>query len=116
MNLFSRETPNLYALGYMETNGGAYKLFDEMADLITQTIIARAKGGAAKQAVDNAIANDRPDLSGGIKFVASDRHATYVEIDAYRRHMVRLRKRFDWANVKDGDFERLRVSPRAAAE
>ena len=117
MNLFSRETPNLYALGYMETNGGAYKLFDEMADLITQAIVARAKGGAAKQAVDQAIINDRPDLSGGIKFVASDRHATYVEIDAYRRHMVKLRKRLGWANVKDGDFERLRVTPlRTAAE
>jgi hypothetical protein len=117
MNLFSRETPNLYALGYMETNGGAYKLFDEMADLITQTIKARAEGGAAKAAVDRLIAEDRPDLSGGIKFVASDRHATYVEIDAYRRHMTKLRKKLGWAAVKDGDFETLRQRRmKAAAE
>ncbi|MDO8290057.1 MAG: NAD(P)-binding domain-containing protein [Parvibaculum sp.] len=110
MNLFSRETPNLYALGYMETNGGAYKLFDEMADLITQAIIARAKGGAAKEKVDEMIAKDRPDLSGGIKFVASDRHATYVEIDAYRRHMKKLRKVLGWSDVTDGSFERMRVT------
>jgi hypothetical protein len=32
--LFSRTDPTVYALGYMETNGGAYKLFDQMADLI----------------------------------------------------------------------------------
>ena len=115
MNLFARETPNLYALGYMETNGGAYKLFDEMADLITQAIIARGKGGAAKQAVDQTIANDRPDLSGGIKFVASDRHATYVEIDAYRRHMKSLRKKLGWADVKDGSFTHLRVAPQTRA-
>lgn len=115
MNLFSRDTPNLYALGYMETNGGAYKLFDEMADLITQAIIERAKGGAAKQQVDQTISQDRPDLTGGIKFVASDRHATYVEIDAYRKHMSKLRKKLGWADVKDGSFERLRVSARRAA-
>lgn len=115
MNLFSRETPGLYALGYMETNGGAYKLFDEMADLIARTIIARANGGEAARNVDAMIARDRPDLSGGIKFVGSDRHATYVEIDAYRKQMARLRKRFNWPELKDGTFEHLRVGARKAA-
>ncbi|MDP1626665.1 NAD(P)/FAD-dependent oxidoreductase [Parvibaculum sp.] len=112
MNLFSREHPSLYALGFMETNGGAYKLFDEMADLIARTIMARAKGDAA---LDALIATDRPDLSGGIKFVGSSRHATYVEIDAYRKQMTRIRKRFGWPALEDGCFEALRVSRRKAA-
>lgn len=117
MNLFARENPNLYALGFMETNGGAYKLFDEMADLIARAIIARAKGGAEAAAVDRLITADRPDLTGGIHFVGSDRHATYVEIDAYRAHMARIRKRLSWPELKDGCFDALRVaaSPRAAA-
>jgi hypothetical protein len=109
MNLFSRETPSLYALGFMETNGGAYKLFDEMADLIARAIAARAEGGGKARAVDEIISTDKPDLSGGIKFVGSDRHATYVEIDAYRAHMARLRKRLSWPELKDGAFDRLRV-------
>lgn len=111
MNLFSREHPSLYALGFMETNGGAYKLFDEMADLIARTIMARAEGDAA---LDASIATDRPDLSGGIKFVGSSRHATYVEIDAYRKQMTRIRKRFGWPGLENGCFDTLRV-PRARA-
>lgn len=115
MNLFSRETPDLYALGYMETNGGAYKLFDEMADLIVRTIEARASGGTAAATINRLITSDRPDLSGGINFVASDRHATYVEIDAYRKHMAKLRQQLGWPELKDGDFIYLRVKPQSVA-
>ena len=115
MNLFSRETPDLYALGYMETNGGAYKLFDEMADLIVQTIKARAAGGEAGAKINKLITSDRPDLSGGINFVASDRHATYVEIDAYRKHMSKVHKQLGWPELKDGDFTHLLVKPQSVA-
>lgn len=113
MNLFSRKNPTHYALGFMETNGGAYKLFDEMADLIARTILARATGTAG--ALDPLIASDRPDLSGGIKFVGSARHATYVEIDAYRAHMKRLRKRFGWDDLAPGCFDMLRTGNTKAA-
>lgn len=115
MNLFSREHPTLYALGFMETNGGAYKLFDEMADLIARAILLRVQGGEAARALDDLITGDRADLSGGIHFVASDRHATYVEIDAYRKHMSRVRKRFSWPDLTDGCFERLRSGAKVAA-
>lgn len=115
MNLFSRQHPTLYALGFMETNGGAYKLFDEMADLITRTILTRAKGGREGEKINRLISTDRPDLSGGINFVGSARHATYVEIDAYRKQMNRVRKRFGWDDLADGCFERLRVSPKRQA-
>jgi hypothetical protein len=110
MNLFSREHPTLYSLGFMETNGGAYKLFDEMADLIARTILARAKGGKEAEAANQLIVNDRPDLSGGIKFVGSSRHATYVEIDAYRKQMKRIRKRLGWNDLDDGCFDNLRIA------
>lgn len=115
MNLFSRTDPALYALGYMETNGGAYKLFDEMADLIARTIDARARGGAAADAVNALIPTDRPDLSGGISFVGSARHSTYVEISAYRHHMQRIRKRLGWPTLAPGMFEPLRRADRKVA-
>jgi hypothetical protein len=111
MNLFSRSDATLYALGYMETNGGAYKLFDEMADLIVRTIAARASGGSAD--VDRLIAGDRPDLTGGIHFVGSDRHSTYVEISAYRKHMAKVRKQLGWPTLADGVFDRLRATVHA---
>lgn len=115
MNLFSRTDPTLYALGYMETNGGAYKLFDEMADFITRVIDARMRGGAAADAVNALVANDRPDLSGGIRFVGSARHSTYVEISAYRHHMQRIRKRLGWPDLVPGIFDPLRRMERHVA-
>lgn len=115
MNLFSRSDRALYALGYMETNGGAYKLFDEMADLIARTIAARSTGGAASDAVDNLIAHDNPDLSGGIRFVGSARHSTYVEISAYRQQMNRVRKKLGWPELKAGVFDHLLRAQRKAA-
>lgn len=111
MNLFSRTDPSLYALGYMETNGGAYKLFDQMADLIVRTIVARRDGTSA--AIDRVISDERPDLTGGIHFVGSDRHSTYVEIAAYRKHMAALRKRFGWPDLTEGVFDGLRKKNRA---
>lgn len=108
MNLFSREVPSLYALGFMETNGGAYKLFDEMGDLIARTIIARAQGGVAAESIDRLIAEDRPDLTGGIRFVGSARHAAYVEIVAYRKHMRRVRQQLGWPGLTTGCFEAAR--------
>ncbi|MBO6633289.1 NAD(P)-binding domain-containing protein [Parvibaculum sp.] len=117
MNLFSREHPTLYALGFMETNGGAYKLFDEMADMIARAIMVRAKGRTGAAQLDKLIATDKPDLTGGIKFVGSARHATYVEIDAYRKHMGKLRKHFGWPGLDDGCFDALlkQVPARKAA-
>lgn len=104
LNLFSREVPSLYALGFMETNGGAYKLFDQMADLIARTILARAAGGGAAAAVNDVVAHDTPDLSGGIRFAGSGRHATYVEINAYRRYMRKLRRRLGWPDLAPGCY------------
>jgi hypothetical protein len=108
MNLFSREIPGLYALGFMETNGGAYKLFDEMADLIARTIALRAQGSAAAGKVNTLIAQDRPDLKHGIKFVNSARHATYVEIAAYRKQMKRVRGLMGWPALEAGCFKALK--------
>jgi len=108
MNLFSREVPSLYALGFMETNGGAYKLFDEMGDLIARTILARAAGKA--EPIDRLIAQDQPDLTGGIRFVGSARHAAYVEIAAYRKHMRRLRKQLGWPALAPGCFDQAKAA------
>lgn len=97
----------------METNGGAYKLFDEMSDLISRAIVARETGRS--DALDRLVREDNPDLSGGISFVDSARHATYVESTAYRRQMKRLRRQLQWPALSDGCFDRLRDPARTAS-
>jgi hypothetical protein len=115
MNLLSRDHRELYGLGYMETNGGAYKLFDEMADFTARAIAARNDNGSVAQRLDKLARSDTPDLSGGIRFVRSDRHATYVEIGAYRKYMHRLRKKLGWPDLTSGTFAAQRVDRGEAA-
>ena len=45
MGVFSREHPNLFVLGLMESNAAAYQLFDELADLIARAFLAERDGG-----------------------------------------------------------------------
>ena len=113
MNLFSRENPQLFAIGFMETNGGAYKLFDNMADLIARAILAEAQGGKEAARWEKALTTLRPDLSGGVKYVGSDRHATYVNIDAYQKAMKGLRKTMHWPEIPEGHYESLRAKAAA---
>jgi len=113
--MFSRENPRLYVMGFLETNMGAYQRFDDIADLITRAIVARAGGGEAARAVDALVTTDRPDLTGGIRFIATDRHATYVDGPAYRKHLRRVRRRLGWPDLAPGCYQQLRTSGRAEA-
>jgi hypothetical protein len=110
MAMFSRENPRLYVMGFLETNNGAYRMFDDMADLIARAIVARAEGGAAAHALDTMVTSDRPDLTGGIRFIATDRHATYVDGKAYRKHLRRMRRRLGWPELTRGFYESLRTA------
>ena len=113
--LFSRENPNLYVMGFLETNHGAYRFFDDMADILARAISARAGGGSAARDVDELVATDRTDLTGGIHFVGTDRHATYVDAIAYAKHLHRVRRRLGWPELASHCFDRLRSRGRAGA-
>jgi hypothetical protein len=115
MALFSRENPNLYVMGFLETNHGAYRFFDDMADILARVIAARAAGGSAARDVKELIATDRTDLTGGIHFVGTDRHATYVDATAYRKQIARVRRRLGWPELSPGCYGRLRAAGRAEA-
>ena len=103
MNLFSRRQPALMGMGFMETDGGAYKLFDEMANVVAQHAADRLRDPARAARFD-AIKPEEPDLSGGVKYLASDRHGNYVQHDAYLAELRRLRKRMGWQDVRAEDF------------
>ena len=113
--LFSRENPNLYVMGFLETNHGAYRFFDDMADILARVVSVRAAGGSAARDVNELIATDRIDLTGGIHFVGTDRHATYVDATAYRKQLRRVRRRLGWPELAPGVYERLRATGRAVA-
>ncbi len=111
LHMYSAANPQLFSLGFTETNGGIYKLFDEMADMIGRTIIAQRDDVASWERLQNRIASHQPKLTGGVKYVASDRHATYVNLDAMRRELGALRKHMKWDAIGDGHFDAIRKAP-----
>ena len=77
LSVFSREHRGLCGVGFIETNSGAYRLFDLQAQLIA----AYVQDGSER--FTRMIREDRPDLTAGLKFVASPRHTGYVDSGAY---------------------------------
>jgi hypothetical protein len=82
-------------------------MFDEMADFVAHAIAARAAGGASAQKLNTLVASEQPDLTGGIKFAASPRHATYVDSATYRGQLRKLRTRMGWPQIEAGAFAAL---------
>ncbi|GBF41806.1 flavin-binding monooxygenase-like protein [Leptospira ellinghausenii] len=110
LTLFNRNFENLYALGYMETDGGAYKMFDEMANLIASYIEAKNNHHPSALQFAKLIQNDRPLLNGNIHYLNSGRHSVYVNQVAYKQYRSKIQKKMGWPELKVGQFKRLETS------
>ncbi len=112
LHLFSREHDGLAGIGFTEGDGGAYALFDEMADLIARATKLAETDPVAHARFRRTVETETPDLSGGVRHVRTDRMANYLNMVAYRKVMARLRARFDWPPVDGGTFAGVRVGAR----
>jgi amino acid transporter len=110
LNVFSREHDSLYVLGFIEFADAAYKRFDEMAQLIVMDIRAR-ETGTHKAELDRLKSDDTPDLSGGMRYLDSPRHANYVNSQAYQAYLAELRDRFDWPDVTETTYAATQAEP-----
>ena len=113
MKLFSRQHARIFVLGLLETNAGVYKLFDNMADLIARVILAQRDCPRDAQRFAKIMSIDSPDLTGGMRYVDSERHVGYLDFGAYGKQMNRLRRRMGWPRILPGHYERTRQKNRA---
>jgi cation diffusion facilitator CzcD-associated flavoprotein CzcO len=109
LRLFNQTRPGLAALGFTEGDGGAYELFDDMADMIARNAWAAEHDRPQFEALSKRWAGPDPDLSGGVKHQATDRHAAYVNLHAWQKMSKQLRKELGWPVVDQSTFEKLRV-------
>ncbi|MFF4503156.1 flavin-containing monooxygenase [Streptomyces sp. NPDC001401] len=96
LSSFSREHQGLFGVGFIETNSGAYQLFDTQAQLIAGHIDDVAQGLPNAKRFAGMIRTDRPDLTGGLKFVDSPRHTGYVDSGAYVKHLAKVAAEMGW--------------------
>ncbi len=99
LNIFAPKDERLFVMGFLESNGGAYGLFDETADLAARAIKAGQDDPQAHARLRSLAAAPPPVLSGGIKLVNSARHAHYIDMDAYRKELKRLRAKMGWSGI-----------------
>ncbi|MEU1183162.1 NAD(P)/FAD-dependent oxidoreductase [Streptomyces sp. NPDC005820] len=96
LSSFSREHEGLFGVGFVETNSGAYQLFDTQAQLIASYIRDARSGLPTAERFARMIRSDRPDLTGGLKFVDSPRHTGYVHSEAIVKHLGRIAAGMGW--------------------
>ncbi|MFC4942943.1 flavin-containing monooxygenase [Pseudonocardia sp. GCM10023141] len=108
LNMFNREIDNLYVLGFIEFADAAYHRFDEMAQLIAFDVVAT---GARKQQLSELKRTDAPDLRGGMHYIDSPRHASYVETHTFQHALAAVRERFGLEALTETTFDALRRDP-----
>lgn len=107
--------PGLFGVGFLEVNSSAYTLFDYLANIVAQHLADLSTHPERAARFRRLAETETPDLTGGISFIDSDRHATYVEIRALKKYLRRLSKRMDWPPLTPGMFDALRTGPRGDA-
>ncbi|WP_313555616.1 flavin-containing monooxygenase [Miniimonas arenae] len=96
LNFASREHTGLFGVGYIETNSGAFTLYDQQAHLIAAYLDGRAHRTPQAARFAAMIRTDRPDLSAGLTFDSSPRHTGYVDSDGYTRYLRRVSRMLGW--------------------
>jgi len=95
LTAFARE-PGLFGVGYVETNSGAYGLMDVLAHMVAAHIADRTDRPERWRSFEERIRSDRPDLSGGIRFVDSPRHRGYVDSAAFKEYLHKVAADEGW--------------------
>ena len=93
LNVFHRRYDDIFFMGLFETDGAAYGLFGQQADLIA-AYLDPTLDAATRASFDRLRARDRPDLRGGVQYIASPRHDYYVKGDVYAKTLAKLRSAF----------------------
>jgi hypothetical protein len=92
LNVFPDQR-GLFVIGLFETDGAAFPVVSRQAALVAALL--RAEQDAPERAAwfHTLRTGRRPDLTGGVKYVHSPRHAIYVQFDEYLHYTSRLVKR-----------------------
>jgi cation diffusion facilitator CzcD-associated flavoprotein CzcO len=90
LHVFHRTYENLFIVGMIQPDSGVWWLMDLQAKAVARYIRAARANAAGLRKVRAMKQGTRPDLGGGIRYLASDRHRFEVEHFSYQRRLRRL--------------------------
>ena len=108
LRVYQPDRPEVFINGFIETNGGAYKFFDQMAQMIALNVQAQVQNGEAWQRLKTILSGPEPKLAGGVRYIESERHYGYVNAQAFSKAVKQLRRRMGWPEFTPGMFDAIR--------
>ncbi|MGH7526991.1 MAG: flavin-containing monooxygenase [Gemmatimonadales bacterium] len=95
LHAFHPTYENLFIVGLLVPDGGVWPLMDLQARAVARYVQADRANAAGLPKARALKQGPRPDLGGGIRYVASDRHRLEVEHSSYRRRLRSLIRLLD---------------------
>jgi len=90
LHVFHPTYDDLFIIGLIMPDSGVWPLMDLQAKAVAHSIRAGRDGAAGMRRLRTLKAGPRPDLSGGIRYVRSERHWCEVEHSSYGRRLQRV--------------------------
>jgi cation diffusion facilitator CzcD-associated flavoprotein CzcO len=87
LNLCHRTHPGLFAMGFFETDGGAFPLMDLQGELLARLLRARRTEPEKALRFARRLEGPPPDFSGGVRFLEVERMANYLRTRPYERYL-----------------------------
>jgi len=92
LNIFPPSFNGLYVMGMIEASGIGWQGRYEQAELLASYLAAQENAPHAAARFRETAEQSWPDLTGGYEYLALERMSYYVNKDAYRRTLRRLRE------------------------
>ncbi len=90
LHVFHPTYENLFIVGMIQPDSGVWRLIDLQARAVARYIQAGRANAAGLRKVRALKQGPRPDLGGGIRYLATDRHRYEVEHFSYQQRLRRL--------------------------
>jgi cation diffusion facilitator CzcD-associated flavoprotein CzcO len=90
LHVFHPVWDDLFVVGMIQPDSGVWRLMDLQAKAVARYITAVRSGDSGLERVRAMKRGPSPDLGGGIRYVASDRHRFEVEHSSYARRLRKL--------------------------
>jgi cation diffusion facilitator CzcD-associated flavoprotein CzcO len=88
LNAFHRSQPDLFVVGFFETDAGAYPLIDLQCELIAKLLRLRRAAPKRLAPFEQRLQGPPPDFSGGVRFLQVERMTNYVRSHPYKRYLA----------------------------
>jgi Flavin-binding monooxygenase-like len=87
LNVFHRTHPNLFVVGFFETDGGSFPVIDLQSELMAKLLRARTSDPAKAARFQRHLEGPRPDFSAGVRFLQVERMRNYVRARPYENYL-----------------------------